>query len=127
MSKGIWDEVRLILSQNMVPEISVTPVERVKLPVGRPANLPEEQNFRHYAGRIRGQKSRPYCYRRGCGKQLRVNQTLCCSQDCLTRVVETAWWILAVTGQRKIKAAIFDLEALPEVLKEKLNKHKRIA
>jgi hypothetical protein len=119
--KGIWDQVRLILEQGMVPEITVTPATRVKLPVGRPANLPEEKNFRHYAGFIRGRKSRPYCYRRGCGKQLRVNEILVCSDiACLRKVVEDAWWVLSVTGQGKIRMPLFNPEALPDVLKKKL-------
>lgn len=125
--KNVWQQVKDIVEAGQCPEINLSPDQQVrrikKSGPGRPANLPEEQNFNHYLGRGK-LKSHPRCYRRGCFKRLRVDQPLCCSEECTTKVIEEAYWVLSVTGQRDARLVAMNFEALPDPLKEKMKNAK---
>lgn len=105
----MWDQVRFILSQGMVPEITVTEPDESMIALhkrgpGRPQK-PDRFNWLHYSGTLLPGK-RPVCKAKGCSRWLRRDQKAWCSQDCEDKGLADLNAVLALIEPQQLEDLI---------------------
>ena len=100
----VWSKLIEAANENKAVQISISPGARIRRQRRPKAGRPRTRGpvwFGDYAGYDPTEGGRPYCYLRGCSKNLRKDQPVACCPEHEAAVVKEAEEILRKVKQRE--------------------------